>query len=314
MWQNLLRQMLFLMMKLWKKDIDVVIFATGYSFSFPFCEELKVQHNKVSLYKYTFPTGAREANAGRHWFDTTTWGHYAPFQNFSADLPQESLQSLTGVTFLVKGHCSCKMHLFRYEACAGRKLLGRRDEYRLQHPTQGTALNCSAVSCTVRVVLSRHTGGTRLPHVCHTDVLRKHTDTDNSGEQRLPPVCDMKEDIRKKREEMENRYVCSQRHTIQVDYLEFMDELAELLGVKPKMSLFLTDPQLAWNVYFGPCTPYQYRISGPGKWVKARATILSQWDRVLKPIKTRYVEPSSRFSLLHVIIGLVILAAIFFFL
>ncbi|CAJ0946479.1 unnamed protein product [Ranitomeya imitator] len=25
----------------------------------------------------------------------------------------------------------------------------------------------------------RHTGDTRLPHVCHTDVLRKHTDTDN---------------------------------------------------------------------------------------------------------------------------------------
>ncbi|CAJ0922976.1 unnamed protein product [Ranitomeya imitator] len=42
---------------------------------------------------------------------------------------------------------------------------------------QGTALNCSAVSCTVRVVPSWHTGGTRMPHVCHTDVPREHTDT-----------------------------------------------------------------------------------------------------------------------------------------
>ncbi|CAJ0928817.1 unnamed protein product [Ranitomeya imitator] len=53
-----------------------------------------------------------------------------------------------------------------------RTLLGRRNECRLQHQKQGTALNCSAVSCTVRVVLSRHTDGTRLPHVCHTDVPR----------------------------------------------------------------------------------------------------------------------------------------------
>ncbi|CAJ0945876.1 unnamed protein product [Ranitomeya imitator] len=29
--------------------------------------------------------------------------------------------------------------------------------------------------------LHRHTGGTRLPHMCHTDVLHEHTDTDNSG-------------------------------------------------------------------------------------------------------------------------------------
>lgn len=37
-----------------EKNIDAVIFATGYSFSFPFCKEIKVEKNKVSLYKYTF--------------------------------------------------------------------------------------------------------------------------------------------------------------------------------------------------------------------------------------------------------------------
>lgn len=110
-------------------------------------------------------------------------------------------------------------------------------------------------------------------------------------------------------------YVCSQRHTIQVDYLEYMDELAELLGVKPNLSsLFLSDPKLAFNVYFGPCTPYQYRLSGPGKWVKARTAILTQWNRAMKPTRTRYVEPSSRSLLLPVVIGLVVLlAAIFFY-
>lgn len=37
-------------------DIDAVIFATGYSFSFPFLEDsVKVVKNKVSLYKKVFP-------------------------------------------------------------------------------------------------------------------------------------------------------------------------------------------------------------------------------------------------------------------
>lgn len=37
-------------------DIDVVVFATGYSFAFPFLEDsVKVVKNKVSLYKKVFP-------------------------------------------------------------------------------------------------------------------------------------------------------------------------------------------------------------------------------------------------------------------
>lgn len=39
-----------------REDIDAVVFATGYSFSFPFLEEcVKVVENQVSLYKYVFP-------------------------------------------------------------------------------------------------------------------------------------------------------------------------------------------------------------------------------------------------------------------
>lgn len=37
-------------------DIDAVIFATGYSFDFPFLEDcVKVVKNKISLYKMVFP-------------------------------------------------------------------------------------------------------------------------------------------------------------------------------------------------------------------------------------------------------------------
>lgn len=209
-----------------EKNIDAVIFATGYTFSFPFCEELKVQHNKISLYKYSF-------------------------------LPELEKQTLAVIGLI---------------------------------QPLGAIMPISELQC--RLATSIFT-----------------------GEKLLPPVSEMKEDIRKKKEEMEKRYVCSQRHTIQVDYLEYMDELAELLGVKPNLSsLFLSDPKLAFNVYFGPCTPYQYRLSGPGKWVKARTAILTQWNRAMKPTRTRYVEPSSRSPLLPVVIGLVVLlAAVFFY-
>ncbi|XP_062049754.1 flavin-containing monooxygenase 2 isoform X1 [Lepus europaeus] len=40
-----------------EEDIDVIVFATGYTFAFPFLEEslVKTQDNMVSLYKYMFP-------------------------------------------------------------------------------------------------------------------------------------------------------------------------------------------------------------------------------------------------------------------
>lgn len=84
------------------------------------------------------------------------------------------------------------------------------------------------------------------------------------------------------------RYVRSQRHTIQVDYVNYMDEIADQVGVRPRISrLLLTDPRLGLNLLFGPCTPYQYRLRGPGKWAGARQAILTQWERVAQPLQTR---------------------------
>lgn len=94
------------------------------------------------------------------------------------------------------------------------------------------------------------------------------------------------------------RYVTSQRHTIQVDYIDYMDELANIVGVRPSyLKLLLTDPKLGLSVAFGACTPYQYRLSGPGKWAGARQAILTQWDRVAQPMQTRPCnEPECRRS------------------
>lgn len=87
-----------------------------------------------------------------------------------------------------------------------------------------------------------------------------------------------------------SRYVASQRHTIQVDYIPYMDELAKQINVRPNLLwMLLTDPCLSWKVMSGPCTPYQFRLNGPGKWKGARQAIFTQWDRVFQPLKTRQV-------------------------
>ncbi|XP_042730033.1 flavin-containing monooxygenase 5-like [Lagopus leucura] len=186
-----------------KEDIDAVVFATGYSFSFPFLEGyVKVVENQVSLYKFMFPVD----------LEKPTLAFIGYIQPLGAIMPIAEMQS-RWATRVFKG------------------------------------LN------------------------------------------KLPPRHNMEADIKHKKEEMAKRYVTSRRHTIQVDYIPYMDELASQLGAKPNLLLlFLTDPKLAMEVLLGPCTPYQYRLRGPGAWQGAREAIMSQHQRIIQPLKTRHVE------------------------
>ena len=56
------------------------------------------------------------------------------------------------------------------------------------------------------------------------------------GEAKLPSAEAMWEEIQAKREAMAKRYVHSKRHTIQVNYIAYMDELAECTGCRPNLS------------------------------------------------------------------------------
>ncbi|CAO2637595.1 Flavin-containing monooxygenase 5 [Lemmus lemmus] len=189
-----------------EKNIDVVIFATGYSFSFPFLEDLiAVTDNEVSLYKLMFPPD----------LEKPTLAVIGLIQPLGIILPIAELQS-------------------RWAA---------------------------------RVF---------------------------KGLSKLPSMKTMKADIAQRKKAMEKRYVKTARHTIQVDHIEYMDEIATLVGVKPNLLLlFLSDPKLAMEVFFGPCTPYQYRLRGPGKWDGARRAILTQRERIMKPLKTRITSENN---------------------
>lgn len=50
-------------------------------------------------------------------------------------------------------------------------------------------------------------------------------------------------DVRLKHAELKRQYVESQRHTIMVDFLPFMDELAELVGCKPNIGEIFSSVQ-----------------------------------------------------------------------
>lgn len=112
-----------------------------------------------------------------------------------------------------------------------------------------------------------------------------------NGKLKLPRKEVMLKDIKKKEKALAKRYVGSRRHTVQVDYIPFLDELAEQIGVKPKLcKLFFTDTKLFWKLFTGPSLPYQYRLRGPHKWSGARVAILGYNDRVLTALNTRKAD------------------------
>uniref|UniRef100_A0A1I7TM90 Flavin-containing monooxygenase n=1 Tax=Caenorhabditis tropicalis TaxID=1561998 RepID=A0A1I7TM90_9PELO len=104
---------------------------------------------------------------------------------------------------------------------------------------------------------------------------RVYLETFAAGKQ-LPSKEEMLLDVMEKKEQMSKRYVESRRHTIQVDYANYMHELGEMIGCNPDMkSLWMQKPFLAWKVYFGPCVPYIFRLNGPNSWEGAENAI---WD------------------------------------
>ena len=86
------------------------------------------------------------------------------------------------------------------------------------------------------------------------------------GDVKLPSTSQMWEDIRLKEAAMAKHYYKSQRHTIQVDYISFMDELAELNGCKPDVGeyqwshpcvvVFISFQHFAWKAAYTQLTFY----------------------------------------------------------
>uniref|UniRef100_A0A2K6FXG4 Flavin-containing monooxygenase n=2 Tax=Propithecus coquereli TaxID=379532 RepID=A0A2K6FXG4_PROCO len=132
----------------------------------------------------------------------------------------------------------------------------------------------------------------------------------------LPSERTMMADIIKRNEKRIDLFGESQSQILQTNYVDYLDELALEIGAKPAFgALLLTDLKLAVKLYFGPCNSYQYRLVGPGRWEGARGAILTQKQRILKPLKTRTLKVSSHFpvSFLLKILGILAVVVAFFF-
>uniref|UniRef100_F7BCQ6 Flavin-containing monooxygenase n=2 Tax=Monodelphis domestica TaxID=13616 RepID=F7BCQ6_MONDO len=184
-------------------QVDVVIFATGYTFNFPFLEgNSEVLDSQCSMFKFVFPPQ----------LEKPTIAFIGILQPMGATIPVSELQS-RWATRIFKG------------------------------------LN------------------------------------------KLPPVSDMMATVKQMKDKIGKKFLKSPRDARRVPFVDYMDEIASEINVKPNLlSLFLWDPKLAFEVFFGPCTPYQYRLQGPGKWNGARKAILTQRERIIKPLRTRVLS------------------------
>lgn len=108
------------------------------------------------------------------------------------------------------------------------------------------------------------------------------------GNLKLPSSEDMEKDLKAKNDANAKRYTDSTRHTIQVEWITFMDEMAKQIGAMPNMlKMAITDPKLFFACFNGPCLPYQYRLQGPHSWAGARDAILDYENRVFAPLNPK---------------------------
>ncbi|KAK3750838.1 hypothetical protein RRG08_033654 [Elysia crispata] len=130
----------------------------------------------------------------------------------------------------------------------------------------------------------------------------------------LPSAAEMRQAIRAQHAFNTQRYAPSRRHSIQVEIIPYMDQLAQLAGCSVQFGhLLLTDPLLAMKVFFGPFTPYQYRLYGPLVWSGAREAIQEQWKRTYAPLKTKTVPASQTRFWANVFRFVLIVTVVLFF-
>ena len=111
-----------------------------------------------------------------------------------------------------------------------------------------------------------------------------------NGTAKLPSKDKMYEDIKNKHAAIKHFFVDSMRHKIHYDWIEHLSDIAGEIGCKPDIkSMITSDPRLAFALFFGPTLPCHYRLVGPGSWPQARDNILTVWDRLAQPMRTRRV-------------------------
>ncbi|CAJ0948890.1 unnamed protein product, partial [Mesorhabditis belari] len=101
------------------------------------------------------------------------------------------------------------------------------------------------------------------------------------GDIKLPEKEMMKKEAVEAVEALGKRYVDSPRHTLQVDFVPYIEDLAKMIDCHPdEWNYVFSDPILFKAVQFGPNVAYVYRLRGPFAWKGARKAVMEVMDRV----------------------------------
>lgn len=107
-----------------------------------------------------------------------------------------------------------------------------------------------------------------------------------SGKLKLPSREAMEAEVAATQQKMKSFYIPTPRHSLMIDKIAYVEELAKIIGVKPNyFKLLLTDPKLYYALVTSPVLNYQYRLHGPHSWEGARDAILGFQDRLRAPFK-----------------------------
>jgi len=205
--------------------VDVVIFATGYSFSFPELEGgrlINVEENSVLLYKFMYPVELSPHN---------TLAVIGLIQPIGSIMPISEMQA---------------------------------------------RLFCATVSALWGDLVSNY--------------LIKL-----AGHITLPPAIEMIGSAERTFRRNRRHFIDRRRHTVQVQYVQYMRDLAKLMGVEPKIwKRVLKDPILFNRLIFHGLVPYQFRLDGPHAWPGAREAIMGVEERVFGATCTRQTRETKR--------------------
>jgi dimethylaniline monooxygenase (N-oxide forming) len=104
----------------------------------------------------------------------------------------------------------------------------------------------------------------------------------------LPSTDAQRDDIAAYEQHRRTQYVHSRRYNIQVDAIDYADEIANEIGARPQLAhIMLTDPYLATRMFIGANYPYVYRLTGPHRWPHAARTLLTANERVRIALRQR---------------------------
>ncbi|KAK2744132.1 hypothetical protein FQN57_004392 [Myotisia sp. PD_48] len=154
----------------------------------------------------------------------------------------------------------------------------RKEYYRHNNPDESPLKSPNALNLYKLVASPRHPNLFCIGYVHLEGPLLPVSETQARwavavirNEIKLPSVAQMEESIKAYEKNLSSTMVSSNRHTNVIHYLPYCDDLLSGVGVNPTFwrlfkPMFTSNPLQAWRVfnavYFGICSPAQYRLFG----------------------------------------------------